>query len=135
EARHAVGDAKLPAGVLWVACVWLCLSLLFSGTVIAVALVWPLVVVLLFPHTLGDRRRLVAVVSAAVAVFVLYGALQMAARLLYATPDMQAPLLGWLIARPRTALIAFLQLIRVGVTSLVVAAWWTATPQSELVSW
>jgi len=134
-ARRAGGDARVPARNLVVACLWLCLSLLFFGTVIAVALVWPIVVLLLFPRTLGDHRRLGATIGAAIAVFVVYAALLLAARTLYATPHPQALLLAWFVERPRTALIAFLQLIRVGVTSLVLGAWWVPVPQSDLVSW
>jgi hypothetical protein len=134
-ARRAGHDARLSPRDLVVSCLWLCLSLLFFGTVIAVALVWPIVVLLLFPHTVSDRRRLGAIVGAAVAVFVVYEALQRAARMLYATPYTPGPLLDLVVEHPRPAVIAFLQLIRVGVTSLVLGAWWTPAPQSDFVSW
>ena len=134
-ARRAGHDASLPARDLVVACLWLCLSLLFFGAVIAVALVWPIVIALLFPGTLGDRRRLGAAVGASVAVFALYEALQLAARTLYATPDTLGRLLEWAIGSPRAVLIALLQFVRVGVTSLVLGTWWTPAPQSDVVSW
>src|SRR5262245_16714648 len=133
-ARRTGRDATVPARDLVVACVWLCLSLLFFSAVIAVALVWPIVVLLLFPRTLGDRRRLAATVGAAGAVFVVYEALQLAARMLYATPSLSGPLLDLIVTHPLLPLKAFLQFVRVGVTSLVLGAWWTPAPQSDFIS-
>jgi hypothetical protein len=131
-ARH---DDTLPTRDLAIAALWVGLSLLFFGSAVAVALVWPAVVALLFPGTLADRRRLGAAVAAAVAVLVVYETIQLTARTVYATPDVPGQLAGSLVEHPRPALVAFLQLARVGVTSLALGAWWAPGPRSDLVSW
>jgi len=134
-ARSAGERDALPGRELAIATLWLGVSLLFFGSALAVAAVWPVVIVLLFPGTARDRRRLRAVVAAAAAVIVLYGALQVVARTAYATPDVSSRALSLLVAHPRPGLVAFFQLARVGVASLALGAWWRPEVRSDLVSW
>lgn len=134
-ARHVGRRDTLPTGAAAGAALWLGLSLLFFASALAVAAVWPVVVLLLFPGTRTDRRRLGLALATAAAVLGLFAGVHLAARRLYATPDVGDQVLRGLLAQPRPALIATLQLARVGVTSLVLGAWWTPGPRSDPVSW
>jgi hypothetical protein len=118
-----------------IAATWLVLSSLFFGTALAVALVWPLVIVILFPDIVRDRRRVGGIVGASAAVLGLYALLQVLASRLYAAPMVPVDTVHWLLAGPSRAAITFLQLVRVGVASLCLGGWWQPAPRSDDLSW
>lgn len=130
-----VRPAPASARDLVVAGLWLVLSALFFGSAIAVAALWPVVVVLLVPDVLRDRRRMAVAIGTALVVLLGYAGLDALSKALYAAPDVTGELLGWLVKRPRPALLALAQLTRVGVASLSLGAWWSVAETSDVVSW
>lgn len=127
--------AALATGDLLFVAVWLLLSSLFFGTAIAVAVAWPAVVALLAPASMRGGARFVGVVAVSAAVFVLYIGLQVFAAGAYGAPVIPVEAAQLLAERTWPAVVAFFQLLRVGVTSLLAGAWWLPGPRSDLVSW
>ena len=134
-ARHAGRSGTLPARAAVIAGAWLGVSLLWFGTGLAVAVVWPAVVVLLFPETRTDNGPLRAAVATTASLLALYTLLQLVARGLYGSHGVVGQTLRLLVEVPGVALIAFVQLVRVGVASLLLGAWWAPGPRSDPVSW
>jgi hypothetical protein len=127
-------DAPLAGRDLIVVAGWFALSSLFFGTALAIVLAWPLAAALLVPGGVtGSTRGRVLAVSAVVCV--LYGALQLLGWRTYETQVVPLQLLVWLGRRWWPAVVALAQLLRVGVTSLVLGTWWTPGPRSDVVSW
>ncbi len=133
--RRARDGAPPGRGDVVFIAVWLTLSSLFFGTVLAVAAAWPLVVALLFAGRAAPRRMLATALAVPAAVLVVYGGLQLVARAAYGTPVFAPGALGWALDRPLPTVIAFAQLLRVGVASLLCGAWWTPLPTSDRFSW
>lgn len=124
-----------PLGDIAIAAAWLVLSSLFFGTALAVAFVWPLFMVVLFPGLTADRRRLRVIVAATAAVLGLYLLLQVLASRLYGAPMVPVDTVQSLLASPSRAAITFLQLVRVGVASLCLGAAWHPAARSDDLSW
>jgi hypothetical protein len=111
------------------------LSSIFFGTAIAVAFVWPLALALLLPGSLVDRRRRAGILSVSAAVLGLYVLLEVVASCTYDVPLNPVGAFKWLLASPTPAISSFLQLLRVGVASLVMGAWWRPAVGSDPLSW
>src|SRR5262249_38124668 len=109
------------------------LSILFFGTAVAVALALPLVTALLFPGGLGRGRRHVIAVSAA--VLGLYLLLQALGSRVYGAPNAPIDVVRWGALSPVRVVTTGVQLVRVGVTSLLLGSWWHPSDRSDLLSW
>jgi hypothetical protein len=120
---------------LVVVATWLGLASVFFGSAIAVALVLPVTIALLFPGMLASRDRVRAVLAVSVVVFVLHGALHLLALRVYAAPAVHADALRWLAHNTGLALLTFVHLVRVGVTSLVLGSWWSPGQRFSAISW
>lgn len=127
--------ADLGGGDLAFVAVWLMLSSLFFGTAIAVAIAWPAVALLLAPGSMRGAGRVAGVLAVSALVFLLYTGLQLVAAQAYDTPMIPLQAAHWLAERTLPAVIAFAQLLRVGVTSLLMGAWWLPGPRSDVFSW
>lgn len=133
--KRARAGRELSGGDLGFVAVWLVLSSLFFGTVLAFVCAWPLVAALLVPGSIADEGRLLRVLAVSGVVVVLYAALQLLAWGAYGVPVFAPDALAWLLERPWPTVVAVGQLLRVGVTSLVLETWWTPAPRSDAVSW
>lgn len=134
-ARRARASGRLTARDLVVAGAWLGLASVFFGSAIAVAIVFPFTVALLFPGMLaipGARR---GVLTLSAFVLFVHGALLLLASRVYSVPSVHADALRWLIHNPGVACATFVHLVRVGVTSLMLGAWWSTADGSHVVSW
>src|SRR5262245_21866578 len=83
------------------------------------------------------RRDMVAVgvLTAAAATLVLYTLLQAIAAGIYRTPLVPLTTARWFVARAWPAVATFVELLRVGTASIVLGAWWSASPHPDYVSW
>jgi hypothetical protein len=133
-ARARAGRALSGGDLIFIAA-WLGLSSLFFGTALAFACVWPLVAALLVPVSVATRAGAVRVLAVSALVVLLYGGLQLLARGLYDTPVFAPGALGWMLRRPWPTAVAFAQLVRVGVASLLLGPWWLPGPRSDPLSW
>jgi hypothetical protein len=122
------GDLVFIATVLGV-------SSLFFGTALAFACVWPIVAALLVPASVASRAGALRVLAVSGLVLLLYGGLQLLARGVYATPVYAPGALGWVLRRPWPTAVAVVQLVRVGVASLLLGSWWLPGPRADLPSW
>jgi hypothetical protein len=111
----------------------LLLSSLFFGTALAVAVAFPVVMALLVPGSVRGARALLGVLLVVAVVVGLYVALQLLGAWLFdAYPRRMLPSL---VERAGLAMTALAQLLRVGVTSLALGAWWTPAREPDVVSW
>lgn len=100
----------------------------------AVALVFPLAIALLFPDSLRPARlRGVLVVSAG--VLTLYAVLQVVGSRAYGTPNIPVDVVRWVLMSPTRAVTTGVQLVRIGVASLVLGAWWQPDDRAAPLSW
>src|SRR5262245_41527867 len=106
------------------------LSILFFGTAVAVALVLPVAAALLFPG--AHLRGLTAVCAG---VLVLYIVLQALGSRAYGAPNIPVDVVRWVARSPARAVTTGLQLVRVGVASLLLGAWWRPGAGTDLLSW
>lgn len=123
----------LTARDLLIAFLWLGLGNLFFGSALAIAVAMPVAVGLLLPEPRGR-----AVYSAAVgcsAIVLVYAALHWVAVSALGVPPVHGDELRWLMDAPRSALLAFVQLLRVGTTSLLLGAWWEPSRGGAFLSW
>lgn len=119
-----VRDGRAPGGRdLLVAFSWLGLGNLFFGTALAVALALPAAVAILVPPSQGRPRAVLGAAALLAAVVVSYVALRWAATV-SGSPAGDDDTLRLLSEAPELAGDAFAQLLRVGVASLVLGAWW-----------
>jgi hypothetical protein len=93
------------------------------------------VAALLFPGSLAEPRRLAGALAVPVVVLVLYATLQLLGTRTYETQALPLQLLVWLGQRWWAAVVSLAQLLRVGVASLLLGAWWAPGPRSDLFSW
>ena len=100
RARHAGRNGTLPARAAVIAGAWLGVSLLWFGTGLAVAVVWPAVVVLLFPEPRTDNGPLLAAVATTASLLALYTLLQLVARGLYGSHGVVGQTLRLLVEVP-----------------------------------
>ena len=108
-------------------------SVLFFGTAVAVALALPLATMLL-PDGLGrGRGRGLFAVSAG--VLGLYLLLQVLGSRAYGMPNAPIYVLRLGIRSPGRFVTTGVQLLRVGVASLLLGSWWQPRGQPDLLSW
>src|SRR5262245_12409239 len=133
-ARTTRADVLAPRDLVIVGA-WLALASLFFGTAIAVTLVLPVVVVLLFPDMRATPRRMRSVLAVSGVVLALYGTLQVSGMWMYAAPAVHVDALRWLAHGTDLAFYSFVHLIRVGFTSLVLGPWSSPAGGADLTSW
>ena len=109
------------------------LSVLFFGTTVAVALALPLAAALLLDGLGRGRRRGVIVVSAG--VLGLYLLLQALGSRAYGAPNIPVDVVRWCARSPVRVVTTGVQLVRVGVASLLSGGWWQPSGRSDLLSW
>lgn len=134
-AACARAGRRLSGRDLTVVAAWLALSSAFFGTALAVALVWPLALALLVPGSLATAGERVRVLAVSAAVLALYALLQLIGTHTYESQPLPFQLLSWLGLRWWPAVVSLAQLVRVGVTSLLLGAWWAAGARSDTLSW
>jgi hypothetical protein len=115
--------------------VWLALGSAFFGTTIAVAIVLPIAIAALSPRTMTEGHGRRAVLTAAGTTIALYALLQTIATWVYGTPLIPLTTARWFVARTWPAVTTFVELLRVGTASIVLGAWWSASPRPDHVSW
>jgi hypothetical protein len=115
---------------LAITAVCLGLSTLFFGTGVAVALVFPLAIALLFPD---DRFR--SVVAVSVGVLALYAVLQGVGSRAYGAPNIPVDVVRQVLRSPARAVTTGVQLVRVGIASLLLGAWWQPPGRADSLAW
>lgn len=115
--------ARIPGRDLGVAFLWLALGNLFFGTAMVVALALPVAVAIMLPPGGGRRRTVLAASALAAAIVLAYAGLQWLGTTVVGVSAVQGETLRWLAEAPGAAVRAFVQLLRVGVTSLLLGAW------------
>ncbi|MCW5892738.1 MAG: hypothetical protein KIT14_19675 [bacterium] len=136
-ACRANSGALLPGDLLVVG-FWLVLGNLFFGTAMIVAITLPAVIVLLFPNILRGphkgRLRLALVCAAATPAFV-HVVLHWIASSVYSVPSIHGDSILWLVHGVRAAGLSFVELLRVGVTSLFAGPWWHPSSETSPLGW
>src|SRR5262249_38276151 len=112
----------------------LALSTLFFGTGVAVALALPLAIALLFPESLR-ATRLRGVLAVSAGVLALYGTLQVVGSRALGVPNIGMEVGRSLLAFPAHAVTMGVHLVRVGIASLVLGAWWQPGDRAGPLSW
>ncbi|MCW5891338.1 MAG: hypothetical protein KIT14_12410 [bacterium] len=114
---------------------WLVLGDLFFGTALPVALVLPAVVAIAFPATPQRRAAVRAALAVAGGVALVHLGLQWVATTAFAAAAVQGAELRWLLHGLEPAARSFAALLRSGVTSLLLGAWWSPVPGSAATAW
>jgi hypothetical protein len=109
------------------------LSLLFSGTAVAVALALPLVIALLSTASRrGGERRVIAVSAGVLGLYLL---LQGLGTRVYGAPNVAIDVVCWCARSPARVVKTGVHLVRVGLASLLLGSWWRPGDRSDLPSW
>src|SRR5262245_20794521 len=119
---------------LAIAAACLGLSTLLFGTGVAVALAFPFAIALLFPESVR-ATRLRGVLAVSAGVLALYAALQVVGSRALGAPNAGMEVGRSLLAFPARAVTTGVHLVRVGMASLVLGAWWRPGDQAGPLSW
>src|SRR5262249_8556389 len=112
---------------------YLGLSTVLFGTAVAVALILPVAIALLFPD--ARPARLGGVLAVSVGALALYAVLQAVGSRAYGAPNILADVLRWGLMYPARVVWTAVHLVRVGTASLLLGAWWQPGGLSDRPSW